>query len=279
MRIPQQARRRLLESYGRPSPLPRGIGDRIFRRTLAASFAASLGLGCLLLSVDIPPESGAAGRLVRKATLRLRADSVRLRPKPEPPEAQPEPEDLTQSPILAQPETTVPEEPRVADELTLESPPLETPPEEAPEPRRVYGLRRVFAKGLGSGSGGAGSIIAKRGNTLDKEPDSLEATVADLAGPMAPLSTVTSAPVLIRRIKPEYTKEMTEHGVEGTVRARLLVDADGGVKAVEVIEDIGYGSREAALTAFRQLRFEPAMREGVRVAVWIIMKYRFVLQG
>ena len=104
------------------------------------------------------------------------------------------------------------------------------------------------------------------------------ATEADLAGPLAPLSTVTQAPVLTDRVKPEYTPEMIENRISGVVQARLLVDTDGRVKDVEVTQDLGFGSRESAVAAFRKLRFKPAMRGAEPVAVWIRMKYRFVLQ-
>ncbi|MCP4545171.1 MAG: energy transducer TonB [bacterium] len=244
-----------------------------FRGMLGASLLLSVGLGLALLTVDLPPLLLTAQEARRASFL---VEEERLVAVPEIPEVIEEPveeiiEDLTEMPVLDQEETLPAVE---APEPT----PVEPEPEPEVKPRRVYGVRKVFAKGLGAGGGGNGGIVTKLGNTLNKEPDELEATEAELTGSLAPLSTVSSAPSLIGRVRPEYTKEMVENRVSGLVRARLLVDSDGSVKGVEILEDIGFGSKEAATTAFRQLRFKPALRADKPVAVWIIMKYRFELQ-
>jgi len=216
--------------------------------------------------VDPPPPS-LLRQEARRATLLIEERA------PEPPAPEPaaeEPEDLSDKPVLNQEEA--------APAVAPPEPAPEDPPAPEPEaaPRRVYGVRKVFARGLGSGGAVAGmGIVGKRGNTLDKDPDELTATEADLVGELAPLSTVSSAPVLVGRVRPEYSEEMIENRVSGTVRARLLVDRDGRVKRVEMIEDIGYGTLKAATAAFRELRFEPALRDGDPVAVWITMTYRF----
>lgn len=241
----------------------RAEGERIFRGALGLSLLLALVGGLWLLAVDLPPlEFGRPAD--RRATLLIEE------PAPPPPAPVVEaPEDLSDRPVLDQEEA--------APEVGPPEPAPEAPaPQEAPEPRRVYGVRKVYAHGLGSGGAVAGmGIVGKRGNTLDKAPDELEATEADLVGELAPLSTVSSAPVLIGRVRPAYSEEMIANRVSGTVRARLLVDRDGSVKRVEMLEDIGYGTREAATAAFADLRFEPALRDGEPVAVWITMKYRF----
>jgi len=262
----------LLKAYEHDPREEGSSHDSAFRWALATSLGCCLGVGSLLLTVDVPAE-------VLSSRINPRRASFILQRKPSLPPPEPVVEDLTESPLLGQAEAKPP---------TVEvAPPESDPPksverqqvpEHPPAPRRVYGVRRVFSRGLGAGGGQGGGIVSKRGNTLEKEPDTLTATEADLAGTLAPLSTVTSAPVLMARVKPEYTEEMIEHGVAGLVQARLLVDIDGTVKDVHVTEDIGYGSRGAAAEAFRKLRFKPARRGDEPVAVWIVMKYRFVLQ-
>jgi len=260
---------KLLRSYEEAEVRRRGAGEQMFQTVFVACLIATIGVGLLLATLDLPPL--VFGQIAeRKATFLIeQPEPIDIQPEQTPP---PEVEDLTEMPELGHEETVAAIEPPVVEEA---APPE---PETKPEPRRVYGVRRVFAKGLGQGGAGGSGIISKRGNTLDKEPDDLVATEADLEGQLAPLSSVTSAPVLKSRVKPEYTSEMIENRVEGIVRARLLVDVDGAVKDIEILEDIGFGSRQAASEAFGKLRFEPAQRGDQPVAVWIIMKYRFAFQ-
>lgn len=269
MRPPEEQIRHVLASYERGLSLEDGAGERLFRRILGLCLLGLLGLGALLLASAVPE-----GCVVRP--LGARCATYVWEPPPPPPAEpvlaadEPAVEDLTENPLLGRAES------HPAEALPEPAVPAEEPD---PAPRRVYGLRRVYARGLGSGSGGAGSIVSKRGNTLAKEPDTLRATPEDLHGALVALSTVTTAPELLSRVKPDYTEEMRVNEVEGIVTARLLVDIDGTVKAVEITADLGFGSRESAESAFRKLRFKPA-RCGVEpVAVWIRMKYRFVLQG
>jgi protein TonB len=282
-----RAYRRLLETYAAPPARERSRGDRRFGGLLAGSLAACLALGYAALGVEVPTRVESLRSAARKATFVLSAPAPRPAPAAEPlaPPPQREPEDLTQNPLLRQTETRATEwaeEP--ADPSRDETGQTATHGEQE-EPRPVYGLRRIYARGLGNGTSGGSGLITKRGNTLAKAPDSLLARPEDLAeatdglaAELVPLSQVSRAPELVHRVRPAYTQAMLENRVEGVVKARLLVDADGTVEAVEMIDDLGHGSREAALAAFRELRFRPALRGDDPVAAWIVMKYRFVLQ-
>jgi protein TonB len=228
-------------------------------------------LGASLLTIDLPPQVFGHDNPLRRARLLVEEEPAVVVEEPPP-----EPEDLSESPELDQVESLAAEPPPAEVTPGADLTPAETTP--AAEPRRIYGVRRVFSSSLGSGRGGTGTMVGKRGNTLDPSAADAEANAADLAGPLVPLSTVTTAPDLVHRVKPKYTREMIEEEVEGVVKAKLLVDVDGHVKEVEILQDIGFGSRDAATEAFLQLRFRPAMREGEPVAVWIKFTYRFVLQ-
>jgi len=98
------------------------------------------------------------------------------------------------------------------------------------------------------------------------------------AGPLVPVSTVDVAPVPVHRVKPSYSDTLREARASGTVTARLLVDVDGTVKAVEIRDDFGLDSGALARAAFAQFRFRPARRDGVAVAVWIVHRIRFEFQ-
>ena len=143
--------------------------------------------------------------------------------------------------------------------------------------RPVYGLRRVFSTGFGAGGSVADAVIGKRGNTLNKDVDTLTPTPQDMKGQLVSITTVSTAPRLKHDVKPEYTKEMIAAKIEGVIKAELLVDIDGKVKEIRILNDLGFGTRERARDAFLQWEFEPAMRDGKPVATWITYSIRFVL--
>ena len=86
------------------------------------------------------------------------------------------------------------------------------------------------------------------------------------------------APEPVHQVKPRYSAAMLAARASGVVTARLLVDADGAVAEVVVLEDIGHDARTLAAEAFRQFRFRPARRHGESVAVWIVFRMRFEYQ-
>ena len=126
----------------------------------------------------------------------------------------------------------------------------------------------------------ADAVIGKRGNTINTEVDTITATQSDLKGRLVSITTVTTAPRLKSDVKPEYTKEMLDAKIEGVIKAVLTIDVDGHVKAVKILNDLGYGTREIARQAFLRYIFEPAKRGAEPVATVITWSMRFVfLEG
>lgn len=168
---------------------------------------------------------------------------------------------LTNKPVLAQKEDDTEHQPAKI----------------APVVRRVYGLRKVYSVGISEQGTVGDAIIGKIGNTLNAPIDTIQATPQDLKGSLVPVTTVTNAPVPKQTPKPEYSKEMIYAKIEGVIKAQLLIDIDGAVKEVKILNDLGFGTAQAALQAFRKWQFEPAKRSGTPVAVWITYSIRFVL--
>lgn len=166
-------------------------------------------------------------------------------------------------------------------------PPVEQKPPEVSEPqakepprdpvRKVYGLKKVYSSGIGSSTDASSAIIGKHGNTLDTEVDTFTATQQELKGEVSSIATVTTYPRLKKPVKPEYTKEMIEHRVEGVVRVKILIDIDGKVKKAVVLDDLGYGSKQKIYEACLKLEFEPAQIGGTPTAVWQLIKFRYEL--
>jgi outer membrane biosynthesis protein TonB len=197
-------------------------------------------------------------------------NEVKKKPKP-PPQKSTEnniPIDLTKKPPVIEKQETEDE-----------------PPQERKQVRQVYGLRKVYSQGLGAGGSAQDAIVGKLGSTLDKEYDTLSAASDDLKGepsasPVSSAASVTKYPKLksdFRNRKPQYSKEMLQNRVEGAVKARIMIGADGTVKKVEILSDLGYDSAQIARDFLMGLQFEPAMRGSAAVSVWIPFSIRFEL--
>ncbi len=257
-----------LKAYETYIPSNSSLVENVFGLTLILVVGLFIGLGFFFHTVKALPEpiekkiEEIKTRFVIEETKKPKPKPVeKKKPEPDKP-AEEKPVDLTRKPVLAQKIDDIPKEP---------------PPENAPPARRVYGLRRVYSVGIGAGGSQAEAVIGKIGNTLNKDVDTLTASKQDLKGALAPITAVTAAPSPKNTVKPEYTKEMIDAKIEGVIRAELLIDVDGTVKDVRILNDLGFGTKESAKKAFLQWTFDPAKKGDTPVAVWISFSIRFVL--
>jgi TonB family protein len=91
-------------------------------------------------------------------------------------------------------------------------------------------------------------------------------------------STVTrvdTKPVPLSRPTPRYTEAARANGVQGSVLVRVLVGEDGNVKSVRVVRGLPDGLTEEAITAARQTKFKPAMKDGKPVPFWVGLEINF----
>jgi TonB family protein len=86
---------------------------------------------------------------------------------------------------------------------------------------------------------------------------------------------VTTPPVPLRVVEPEYTPEARRAGFHGFCIVRLTVDERGLPQNVRVARPVGMGLDEAAIKAVKQERFKPAMRGGLAVAFPLSMQVNF----
>ena len=145
--------------------------------------------------------------------------------------------------------------------------------------RRIYGLKKVYSRGFGSGGSMSDAVVGKLGNTLNKEFDTITATEEEIKGQIVSTTTVTQAPSFKKRVKPEYTDEMIKNRIQGTVKVKVLIDVDGKVKKAAALNDLGFEAARKAISACLNMEFFPAMRGENPVAVWIIIPIKFVLLG
>lgn len=98
--------------------------------------------------------------------------------------------------------------------------------------------------------------------------------------PPAATAVYISANYAARNRPPEYPALSRRYGEQGTVRLRVLVQADGTAGKVEIERSSGYALLdEAARNAVRSWRFQPATKDGKPVADWYLTPVVFKLEN
>jgi TonB family protein len=80
---------------------------------------------------------------------------------------------------------------------------------------------------------------------------------------------------LINAAAASYPDQARAAKAGGEVRLRLVLAGDGTVKYVFPMKPLKHGLTEAAIEAARQIRFEPAIRNGKRVSQFTTLSYEF----
>jgi protein TonB len=94
---------------------------------------------------------------------------------------------------------------------------------------------------------------------------------------------LTGKEVTVRaRIKskpqPIYPYGARSRGVEGEVKLRIILGSDGRVRdEMEVLEGLPHGITDEAIKAARQIKFEPARKDGRPVSQYVTVIYHFNL--
>jgi protein TonB len=97
-------------------------------------------------------------------------------------------------------------------------------------------------------------------------------------GSGAPATSVDQKPIPLNLPQPLYTEEARKNKITGTVRARVLIGADGLVKQVKIERGLPDGLNEQAIQAVYKVRFRPAMKSGQPVAWWVPFEIDFNLR-
>jgi periplasmic protein TonB len=83
------------------------------------------------------------------------------------------------------------------------------------------------------------------------------------------------APVLIREVKPNYSKSAMERKVEGTVELDAVILKDGTVGDVTVKRSLDDELDQEAIKAAKQWRFRPGTKDGDAVNVQVFIELTF----
>jgi protein TonB len=127
--------------------------------------------------------------------------------------------------------------------------------------------------GVGVGSGGGAAPVrvasavssARTRRTREALGEGGGSAPTDESGEV-PCSEEPTKPVPVSRTDLEYTVAAKTEGIEGKLKLKLTVGADGSVTDVEVLASVEPALDQVAVAAARQWRFKPAMLCGKPVA-------------
>ncbi len=235
-------------------------GGSLYRVLTLASLGVFTGMGLFLSQVDTSKLEQALFLKKMDVSFFVKEEPKAKAPEPKKEKPKPKPVKPIEKPAL---EEAAKEPQKVAEK----------------KPRKVYGVRKLYSKGLGNGEGGSDALVGKLGNSLDVPPDTLKASEEDIKGKVVSVTRISKMPKIKVAAKPEYTDEMKKNQVIGKVKARVLVDVDGCPKKIVILADLGFGTRQSSIEAIKKMKFEPGILDDAPVAVWIPLTFRFEFQA
>ncbi|HVF42966.1 MAG TPA: energy transducer TonB [Pyrinomonadaceae bacterium] len=151
---------------------------------------------------------------------------------------------------------------------------------------RVTSAAAVEEARVGELGGIRFAVVGRRGGDYAvEEPDAaaLKKQPAEDAGGVAPVdygrpfrrSEVTREAQITHNPEPGSTDEARKFGVAGTVFLRAVLAATGEVRDIAVVSRLPHGLTEKAIAAAKQVRFNPAEKDGRKVSQYAILEYDF----
>jgi TonB family protein len=116
----------------------------------------------------------------------------------------------------------------------------------------------IAQPGQGDGrSNGRGTVQATAFGTEVAAPGTSKARTIETSGP-------ASTPVeIVAKPNPVYTQEARQLKLEGDVLLEVLFSANGQLHVNRIVRGLGHGLDESALAAANQIRFKPALHNGI----------------
>ena len=120
--------------------------------------------------------------------------------------------------------------------------------------------------GTGSGSGTSGADVGCKPlcSTIDTDDKDASPTV-NFSSPL----NITSRP------KAQYTDEARHNNVQGIVKLKVVLGADGQVGEITPLTSLPFGLTEQAIAAAREIKFEPRKVNGVAQRSVVTVEYSF----
>jgi TonB family protein len=89
----------------------------------------------------------------------------------------------------------------------------------------------------------------------------------------------TRKPRVIRRVEPVYPADARDKNITGSVVLTMVVDREGNPQEIKIWRSLYPSMDQAAIEAARQMRFEPALKDGQTVSETLLVEFYFSLQS
>ena len=86
---------------------------------------------------------------------------------------------------------------------------------------------------------------------------------------------MTRKALIVAKPEPGFTEEARKNNVTGVVRLRAILSSGGAVTNISVVKGLPDGLTEKAIAAARNIRFQPAQKDGRTVSQFVILEYNF----
>jgi TonB family protein len=86
-------------------------------------------------------------------------------------------------------------------------------------------------------------------------------TVQSRAAAQAPAKIVPAE--ILSKPTPIYTEEARAKRIEGEVLLEVVLEASGKLRVLKIVRGLGHGLDDAAVSAAQQIRFKPALKDGL----------------
>ncbi|MFA7420686.1 MAG: energy transducer TonB [Melioribacteraceae bacterium] len=113
----------------------------------------------------------------------------------------------------------------------------------------------------------------KKSDTTLKAPDN------ETDPEMNTFQEVEKLPEMVEAATPDYPEEAKKNKITGKAFVKVLVDKEGNPKKAVVIKSDNELFNQPAIDAALKSKFTPAMQAYKPIAVWIVLPYRFTLDG
>jgi len=262
---------------------------------IALSLIVSLGVhaGVVLFAPRNPPPPPKVERKVKKPVpVSIRKEQIRQIEKEVAKEAEPKPPEKKPEPVEKKPEPPKPVEKKPEPpKPPVNKPPVEKPAETPPAPvdnkPKPFVLKNVALKGgvavqTGEDSNlfGDPSVDAKGFKKGVDAPTTAGTEGGGGGGGQAEKEQVViRQPKALNDVKGEYPPEYKDLRRVVRVELILTIDAQGGVKDVKIKKGAEQAFNESAIRAVRQLKFEPATRNGTPIAFNLKWTVVFIPEG
>jgi protein TonB len=131
------------------------------------------------------------------------------------------------------------------------------------------GIGSGFGSGVGDGTGpGSGSGNSGLAGAPPPPPSKPQ--------PPKPVG-ITQDIKIIAKPSAKYTDAARQNQFSGTVRVRVTFTSSGQIGSVSVVSNAPYGLADMAIAAAKQIKFEPAKKDGVAITKIKQIDYAFTL--